>query len=141
VSVRTRTSVRNLGDVLRKAYGSIMQYLREAGRHPAGPPFAAYFNTDMEDLDVEIGFPVAAPLPGRGDIGPGELPGGRFAACLYAGPYSKIGAAYEELALWMKAQGHEPRGAAYEIYLTDPATTAPKDLQTMILFPLTVVEI
>jgi effector-binding domain-containing protein len=80
---------------------------------------------------------VEGPVPGRGDIRPGEFPGGRFAACLYTGPYSKIGTAYEALSQWMKAQGHVPGGAAFEIYLKDPATTAPKDLQTMILFPLT----
>jgi effector-binding domain-containing protein len=134
VSIRTRTSVRDLGNVLRKAYGTIKQYLENAGRRPAGPPDAAYFNPDREDLDVEIGFPVSVPLPGREDISPGELPGGRFAACLYMGPYSKIGSAYESLSQWMKAQGHVPGGAAFELYLNDPATIAPKDRETMILY-------
>jgi effector-binding domain-containing protein len=136
VVIRTRSSIRSLGGTLRKALGEIMAYLENAGATPAGPPFAAYYNADMDDLDVEIGMPVKERLPGAGDIGPGEIAGARFAACLYTGPYSGIGAAYEELARWMKDGGHVSTGVAYEFYLTDPGRTPAKDLQTRVLFPL-----
>ena len=42
LSIRTRTSVENLPQVLGKAFGDIAQYLMgELGEQPAGPPFAA----------------------------------------------------------------------------------------------------
>lgn len=136
LSIRTRAAVQDLPQVLGKAFGAIAQYLGELGRQPAGPPFVAYHNMDMQDLDVEIGFPVPGKLPGRDDIKASEIPGGRAATCLYVGPYSDIGPAYNALSQWMKENGHEPTGVAYEMYLDDPDQTPPEELKTQILFPL-----
>jgi effector-binding domain-containing protein len=136
VVIRTRSPLRTLGGTLKKAVGEITGYLEKAGMDPAGPPYAAYYNSNMDDLDVEIGVPVKERLPGAGDIRPGEIAGGRFATCLYTGPYSKIGAAYEEMTRWMKETGLQPVGTAYEHYLSDPAQTPAKDLRTLIQFPL-----
>jgi effector-binding domain-containing protein len=91
---------------------------------------------DMQDLDVEIGFPVARELPGRGDIRAGEIAGGKAATCLYTGPYEDIGQPYEALSQWMEENGYEPTGVAYEMYLNDPQETPPEELQTQIMFPL-----
>ena len=59
LSIRTRTPVQDIPQVLGKAYGAIAQYLGELGEQPVGPPFAAYYNMDMQNLDIEIGFPAA----------------------------------------------------------------------------------
>ena len=134
--VRTRTSVDKLGEVLGEAYGAIAAYLGELGEYPAGPPFVGYYNEDMQDLDVEIGFPVARELPGRGDIHASQLPGGRAATCLHVGPYSEVEPAYTALGQWMAENGYAPTGVAYEIYLNDPDETPPQELRTQIMFPL-----
>jgi effector-binding domain-containing protein len=136
LNIRTRTAVEDLPRVLGQAYGSIAQYLGELGEQPAGPPFVAYHNQDMQDLDIEIGFSVARQLPGRGDIQAGEIPGGKVATCLHIGPYSEIGPAYTALSQWMEEQGYEPTGVAYESYLNDPEQTPPEELRTQIAFPL-----
>lgn len=136
LAIRTRAAVQDLGQVLGACYGTIAQYLGELGQHPAGPPFTAYYNEDMQDLDVEIGFPVARELPGRGEIQAGEIPGGQLATCLHTGSYSDIEAAYEALGQWMAENGYEPSGAAYEMYLNDPEDVPPEELQTLIMFPL-----
>jgi effector-binding domain-containing protein len=136
LAIRTRTSAQDLPQKLGEAYGAIAQYLGELGEQPAGPPFSAYYNMDMEDLDVEIGFPVTRELPGRGDIQAGEIPGGKMATCLYTGPYSEMEPAYEALSQWMEEHGHEPAGPAYEMYLGDPDETPAAELQTLIAFPL-----
>ncbi len=75
LSIRTHTSVQALPQVIGQVYGEIGQYLGRLGEQPAGMPYAAYFNQDMQDLDVEIGFPVTRPLPAHGRIQPGEIPG------------------------------------------------------------------
>lgn len=134
--IRTRAAVQELPQVLGQAFRKIALYLGELGEHPAGPPFVAYYNADMDDLDLEIGFQVARELPGRGDIEPSEIPGGEAATCLHVGPYSDIGPAYEALGQFIADEGHEATGVAYEMYLNDPQETAPEDLQTQILFPL-----
>ncbi|MFX1446179.1 MAG: AraC family transcriptional regulator, partial [Promethearchaeota archaeon] len=58
LAVRTRTPVMNLPQEIGNAYKAIMEYLGELGVEPVGMPFVIYYNLDMQDLDVEIGFPV-----------------------------------------------------------------------------------
>jgi effector-binding domain-containing protein len=136
LSIRTRTSVRDLPQAMGQAFGTIYQYLGEMGEEPAGPPFAAYYNMDMEDLDVEIGFPIFKAVPGQGDVKVSEIPAGRFATCLYVGPYGEIEHAYNALSWWLRDNGHEPAGPVYEIYLNDAGQTPPEELQTQIMFLL-----
>lgn len=134
--VRLRTPVEALPGEMGKAYAAIGQYLGRLGQYPAGPPYAAYYNMDMQDLDVEIGLPVAEPVPARGDIQAGQMPGGRAAACLHIGPYSALQPTYDALMAFIEEQGLKPTGVAYEIYLDDPGQTPEEERKTQILFPL-----
>lgn len=136
LSIRTRSAVGDLPGVMGRVFAEIIQYLAGVGENPDGPPYAAYYNMDMQDLDIEIGFPVSKKLDGRGEIQSGEIPGGQFAACLYTGPYSGIAPAYTALSEWIKSQDFTTTGVAYEFYITDPATTPADELQTQIIFPL-----
>jgi len=136
ISVRTNSAVQDLPQVLGKYYGAIAQYLGELRENPTGPPFVAYYNLDMQNLDIEIGFPVSKKLGGKEDIKMSEIPSGRFASCLFTGPYNEIEPAYNELNQWLEEKGYESTGVAYEVYLNDPSQTPPEDLKTEILFPL-----
>ncbi len=136
LAVRTRTSAQDLPALVGQTYGAIAAYLGQLGQYPAGPPYAAYYNMDMQDLDVELGFPVAKELPGKDDIKASRIPGGRFAAVLHTGPYDKVSVAYEALARWMTDKGYQATGVAYEVYLNDPGQTKPEDLQTRVMMPL-----
>jgi effector-binding domain-containing protein len=134
--IRKRASVQQLPQILGQAWGAIMEVAGRTGAAPAGPPFVAYRNMDMQDLDLEIGFPFATRLGGEGEVQAGELPGGKAAECLYVGPYDKIASAYEAIQKWLDEHGHTPTGIAYEFYLNDPQTTRPEELQTQVVFPL-----
>ena len=136
LSIRTRTSVQDLPGVIGKAYGAIAQHLGGLGEAPAGPPFAAYYNMDMHDLDVEMGFPVRKPLAGQGEIKASQIPGGKAATCLHTGPYSDLHTGYQALSDWVKQGGYQTTGVAYEIYLNDPTQTPPQELKTLLMFPL-----
>lgn len=136
LSIRTRTPVQHLPQVFGEGYGQIAQYLGQLGEAPIGPPFAAYYNMDMTDLDVELGFPVARQLPGKDEIKAGEIPGGRVATCLHTGPYRDIEPAYTALMTWLADNKYKATGVAYELYLNDPGETPPAELQTQIIFPL-----
>ncbi len=136
LSVRTRSSVDQLPKVFGKVYGEIMQYLGAMGEQPAGPPFAAYHNMDMQNLDIEVGFPVAKRLADKGEIQAGEIPGGKFASCLYVGPYADCGAAYEAVNKFIVEKGYAPTGVSYEYFLNDPNATPHEEPQTLIVFPL-----
>jgi len=136
LSIRKITSAQNLPQALGEAYMRIMQYMGELGENPVGAPYIAYFNMDMQNLEVEIGFPVATKLPEKGDVKPNEIPAGKYASCLYTGPYNEIEPAYKTLTKWIDDNGYEPTGIAYEFYLNDPGDTPPDKLQTQILFLL-----
>lgn len=136
LSIRTRTPVQDLPQVLGKGYGAITQFLGELQEQPAGPPFAIYYNMDMQNLDVEFGFPVFRKLAGKDDIQASETPDGKVATCLYTGSYSEMESAYTALSQWVKDNGYRATGVAYEMYLNDPDRTPPQELQTQIAFLL-----
>ena len=136
ISVRTRTTVENLPQVLGKAYGAIMNYLFEIGVQPAGAPYVGYFNMDMQDLDLECGLPVAQPVVGNDKLKPSEIPTGKQVSCLYTGPYNQIELAYNAIMAWIPANGYTPTGVCYEFYLNDPAETPENELLTKIVFLL-----
>ncbi len=136
LSIRTRTSVKELPQELGKAYGAIGQYLGQLGEGPAGAAYAAYFDFNMDDFEVEIGFPVAKPLPEKDQIKNTEIPGGKLAQAIYTGPYNKIEPAYTALTEYVKENDHEATGVAYEFYLNDPGEVAPEELLTQVVFPL-----
>jgi effector-binding domain-containing protein len=134
--IRTRTSVQQLPQVLGQAYGAIMRHAGQLGAVPTGAPFVAYHNMDMEDLEVEIGFPFARALAGSGEVLAGEIPGGKAVTSLHVGPYDQLREAYDALYDWMGTNGHQPGGAAYEFYLNDPQNTPPAELKTQLVQPL-----
>lgn len=136
ISIRTRAAVGDLPQVLGSAYGAIMLYLGELGEHPSGAPFTAYYNMDMQDLDIEIGFPVPGILPGENEMKPGEIPAGKQVSCIHKGPYSQIEPAYNALMQWVAKNGYTATGAAYEFYLNEPCKTPESELLTRIVFPL-----
>jgi effector-binding domain-containing protein len=136
VSIRTRTAVQDLPALLAQTYLTILQCLGQAGGEPAGPPFVVYYNLDMQDLDMEIGFPVQQPFSSLETVQNSEIPAGRYATTLHIGPYNQMDAAYGALNSWIQQNSFQATGAAYEFYLNDPREVDPKDLQTRILFPL-----
>lgn len=136
VTIRTRTPVSALPTVLGDSFGRVMAYVGGSGAQPAGAPFVAYHNMDMDDLDIEAGFPIDRALPGRDDLVGGEIAAGDYVTCVHAGPYDQLGAAYNALTEFAAQQRRTPTGVAYEFYLNSPVDTPPAQLQTMILFAL-----
>jgi effector-binding domain-containing protein len=135
LSIRFRAPVQELRQHFGRVYGAIIQYLNAIGEHHTGAPFAAYYNMDMNNLDIEAGFPVSKPIPSRGEIQAGTIPGGTFAFCHYTGPYDQCGPAYEDLNKFVADNGYKLNGATYEWFLNGPETP-PKDLKTDIMYPV-----
>jgi effector-binding domain-containing protein len=135
LTIRTNTQVEKLPQLIGQTYGAIMQYLSELGEPISREPFVIYYNMDMQNLDVELGFPVSRELPAKGDIKPSHLPVGPAARSLYTGPYADMGPAYEELQKFIADKGFEPTGVSMEYYLTGPETPQEKH-QTRIVFPI-----
>lgn len=120
LAIRTRTKVEDLPGVIGESYGRIAQYLQQLGEIPADVPFVGYYNLDMQDLDVEIGFPVAAVLPNSGDIKASRIPEGYAAFSLFRGPYADMAPLYEEMTAWINQNGYRATGTVYEQYYNGP---------------------
>ena len=65
LSIRTHSSMISLPKVLGKAFEKLEARLKELGEEPSGAPFVAYYNMNMLNLDIEIGFPVKRVLEGN----------------------------------------------------------------------------
>jgi effector-binding domain-containing protein len=96
--IRTRTNVGGLMRLIGEAYGKIFAYLAELGELPTDVPFTMCRNTDMNDLDVEVGVPVAKALPSRGGIAAGKMPEGKAVMCMFRGSYGDTESTYNEMA-------------------------------------------
>lgn len=136
LSVRKTTSVENLPAELGRAYQAVMLYLQELNEQPAGEPFAIYYNMDMQALDVEMGFPVRAGLPGRGEVQANLLPAGEIVTSVHQGPYPSMAPTYEAMTAWMQENHYQPSGVVGEFYLNDPEEVKPEEVLTRIEFYL-----
>lgn len=135
LAIRTTTQVENLSQLIGSSYGAIMQYMAEIKEPVTREPFVIYYNLDMQNLDVEMGFPVSRELPSRGEVKASSLPAGPAAQTTFTGPYEKMAPVYEEMGKFVTDNGHEASGLSIEYYLTGPET--PPDQQvTRIVFPL-----
>jgi len=136
LAIRTVTAVGSLPQIIGQAYHAIMAYLEELGEEPAEMPYTAYFNMDMEHLEVEMGFPVGKALPGRGEIQAGEIPAGKKATTIYKGPYQGMEPVYRDLTQWIQDNGYQPSGVVYEFYYNSPDEVPESELMTKIVFLL-----
>jgi len=136
LSIRTRTSIQNLPALIGKSYEKMATYLREIDEYLADIPYVGYFNMDMQNLEVEIGFPVSKTLPEKGDIKAGVIPASKVVFCIYRGAYSDITSTYDEMAKWIAEKGVKPTGVAYEYYFNSPMDFSETELLTMLVMPI-----
>lgn len=136
LSIRTKTSLENLPNLIGDSYHRIAGYLEELGEQPADVPFTAYYNLDMQNMDVEMGFPVSKPLPGKDDIEAGEIPQGKIVSYMYKGLYSEMEPVYNEIFKWIAEKGYQPAGVYYEYYYNSPGEVPESELLTRIVIPL-----
>ncbi len=118
--IRETTSIDRLPKVIGDSYGKLEAYMEEMGVLPSGVPFIAYHNMDMQNLEVEIGFPLKDLLPEKNELKLGSIPGGLRVFCMYRGAYDKMEETYGEMSRWIGENGFVPAGPVYEEYYNDP---------------------
>jgi hypothetical protein len=79
---------------------------------------------------------VRKPLPAATQLRLERFHEGRSAQVMYVGPFAAERPTIERLMAFIRDQGHEPEGRHHEIYLSDPARTAPEKLKTIIRHPV-----
>ncbi|MFQ3237544.1 MAG: effector-binding domain-containing protein [Paraglaciecola sp.] len=132
LSIRRTVTDKDLSATLSQGYGEITIFLQQCRVEPAGPPFAIFYTLDRRHMDVEFGFAVSPPLAGKNHIQASETPAGKSVTCLHIGPYDDFDPSYRALTEWIKDNGYEAAGVAYEVYLNDPQYTPADKLETQI---------
>jgi effector-binding domain-containing protein len=128
LGIRTQTPMKGMFQVVDRLFKELNAWKQQHDVEPAGPPFLRYHVIDMTgEMDIEVGIPVAAALPGDERVTPGVLPAGRYASVVYVGNGFT---GNKTLVEWAKTNGiawdrwDHPNGDAfrsrYESYLTDP---------------------
>lgn len=135
IIIQKTTSLEKMPQDIGESYQKLAQYLQETQTLPAGMPFVSYHNMDMQNLKVEMGFPVRKPLPDQGEIISGFIQEGLRITCIFQGPYSQLEPVYAEMQAWMDANGMVNAGPVYEYYMNGPEV--PEDaLLTEIVMPV-----
>lgn len=135
LSIRTRTKVENLPVLIGEGYDRMAAYLKDLGEFLSDVPYVAYHNMDMQNLDVEIGFPVSKALQGKNDIQAGSIPAGKVVFCMYRGPYAEMEPVYAEMTKWIDENGYRPVGTVYEYYCNGPEFPE-SEMLTRIVMPI-----
>ncbi|MDR2871643.1 MAG: GyrI-like domain-containing protein [Xanthomonadaceae bacterium] len=138
--VRTQTSVHKLPELIGDSYRRMSDHLIDLNHYLADVPFVHFHNLDlrqpnMQNLEVEIGFPVIATLPGKADIQPSILPAQRVIFCMYLGPYRDMEPVYEEMIQWVANKGRRSAGNGYEYHYNSSQHPA-NELLTKVVMPV-----
>ncbi len=134
VVVRHRgISVAELAALFDRGYGAIA----ESGAPITDPAVALYRGDPAASFDLELGFPLAGPLPGDLPSSPrieaSTLPAGRAVLLSSFGPYDQLPQAWARLSASAEQFGVAP-DCFCEIYVSDPdVCTDPSSLRTDLL--------
>jgi effector-binding domain-containing protein len=131
VAIRALVTMQTLGEVVPGLHPEVLSWLRSQGAQPAGQPFFKYNVVDMDrQLEVEAGFPIAAPLTGEDQVLAGVLPAGRYATLWHTGHPDGLLDATRTLRDWAEQEGlafdvtsapdGEQWGCRLEIYHDEP---------------------
>jgi effector-binding domain-containing protein len=131
VAIRTLVTWQMLGEVAPRLHSEVRDWLRSRGVQPTGQPFFKYNVIDMDGkLEIEVGFPVAAPMTGEDQVLAAALPAGRYATLWHTGHPSGLAGATSTLLDWAAQQNlafdvtpapdGERWGCRLEIYHDEP---------------------
>ncbi len=117
--IKGKVKIEQAGEAIGGNIGAVGSHLKKAGLQPAGAPFTRTYQFADGVLEFESGFPLAEPAKSHGELIATELPKARVATTVHVGDQATSENAYNAIHDWMKANGKQPAGAPWEIYVTD----------------------
>lgn len=151
--IRRQTAPAALPEVISTGYARLAAHLHALGGRLSDAPFVVYGQSlavteaplpegcaaAAGEVAVELCFPLAAPVPGQGEVECATLAARDVVFCMVLGPYDAIGPVYEEMAAWIQAKGYAAPQASGECYYNGQGYPA-EHLLTKLMMPLTRLE-
>lgn len=111
--------------------------LEDAGIRPIGPAFALHHRAPVSTADVEVGFPIDAPLPEPITLPSGfeviasSLPAGRVAWVSHLGGYGALAESWGAFTEGIGESEEQMKYPFWEFYVTPPTPDVkPSSLRT-----------
>jgi effector-binding domain-containing protein len=127
VAIKASVTMNDIAAVIPSLIPQMFAWLGARGVPPAGAPFTRFTVIDMErQLEIEVGIPVATPVPGDGRVHADVLPAGRYATLTHTGHPHGLMDAHAALQRWAADKGLRWQvsgntwGSRLEVYLTNP---------------------
>lgn len=134
--VKKITTMEMLPKIIGENYIKIFEYLTQLGETPKDAPYTAYYNLDMQNLNIELGFPVSKMFPNKDEIKASEIPACKAAIAMYKGPYSNMNELYNDIFKFIEENEFTPVGVYYEHYYNSPNEVPESELLTKIVIPV-----
>jgi effector-binding domain-containing protein len=138
LSIRTTIHFNDYPNTAKQAYKKIIKYAELNGLLFSSGPFVCYHNADLENLDIEMGFPVAKPVSGNDDIVGYTIPVQKAVSGIFLGAYEDTDPLMFEIIQWIMEHGYEHQGKIFNYYLNDEDRNA-SELLTQIVVPIKLV--
>jgi effector-binding domain-containing protein len=111
--VRRRATPAELSRVIPDACGAVWNAVRAHQIPGAGRHVALYLD---DQINLEVGVELAAPITELGDLVGSGTPAGAVATTAHFGPYGRLHEAHEAIRQWCAKDGHVLAGPNWEIY-------------------------
>ena len=130
----TDTEPDSMAREMRRAFTEITAFMQEKGITPSGPALSLYPSFEMAPMTFRSGFFVSEEDAALASdpVKSGTTPEGEVVTMTHTGPYIALAATYKTLMEALQHDGLTYVTPTWEVYLNDPAETAPDDLQTEI---------
>jgi len=136
-SIREVIPMERIRDFFDAAFRELAQVVQAQDAVITGPPFARYRGRPAQTVDVEVGFPVAQPVPGDGRVRASTLPAARTVQAEHVGPYEGLADTYDEVHRWIGEHHLTATDEMWEIYLTGPESgSEPASWRTQVVQPI-----
>jgi effector-binding domain-containing protein len=136
VGLRETVAVNELSAFFTHAIPAVAAELARVGTRPAGAPVAVYRHEHGQQFDVTVGFPVDEAPESTEALVREELPGGRAARAVHAGPYETLSETYSGLGRWFAERKLTPPEVMWEEYLVGPESGDELAYRTRVVYPV-----
>lgn len=125
-----------LAAALAAAFQEIADWALVTATPLGGQPLSVSWSSGTDTTRYAAAIPLESPpvfaAPEETRVTQDWSPGGPAVRIIHRGPLSDTLASYQQAEAWAAAQGYRLSGTSWEHYVTDPADTAPRSLETHI---------